>query len=531
MANSNDPSPQNDPIPKNEDDSPPNSLEDSPTTGPSRRSGAKSNRGQGVTSMLRDIFRRNAANPNSSEELNDNPPPVAKSGNRFITPIDPHADHDPLLSEVESNNKPFIGEDIGNILFEDETTPDPPPTIQDNRTLPPTSPPSISTPPEKGRLNNLVTGILRTVNPKSSAKASKHDEIINDRLSDIFAKPGEETSETSWEDRFISSINSPASGEGGGENDRPSPFYDPNGVYRPQNESKEKEDGDSIYEEWVGFTKTLDPNTEAPLSKPAELSVSEGTEPIRQLPSPSYLDENEQESQFDEQHQKFKENNPFLYTAQENPSQVSLDEMRQVVLDDIQEESASSPVKKKRISTDKSTKQVRKLSRIEIIAVSIFVGISLLIFIMILLTYFRPIRLAVAPFATTPTLYDPESAPTPIGIQITGGWYFPLSKNTIVDGRWKPKGAEWLQGSDIRRIVALPWNKQLEAAVKTLVSGDEIDITFSNNEHIVYVISKVELLPVDQVNPGGETNPSLLVLLYNADSPDRWLITCLPKIN
>ena len=49
-----------------------------------------------------------------------------------------------------------------------------------------------------------------------------------------------------------------------------------------------------------------------------------------------------------------------------------------------------------------------------------------------------------------------------------------LGIGTIQDGKWEPLRAEWLEGTEISRWIALPQRIVLETPVEPLNSGDQI---------------------------------------------------------
>src|SRR3972149_1085479 len=64
-----------------------------------------------------------------------------------------------------------------------------------------------------------------------------------------------------------------------------------------------------------------------------------------------------------------------------------------------------------------------------------------------------------------------STRPYPTSVSLPGGWSFILGKGALQDGKWNPKGAEWLEGTEVCRWVALPWSRQLEAVIRNLNPG------------------------------------------------------------
>jgi len=79
----------------------------------------------------------------------------------------------------------------------------------------------------------------------------------------------------------------------------------------------------------------------------------------------------------------------------------------------------------------------------------------------------------------------------PVGMKLPGGWYFDLQPSYMEDGEWQPQAAEWLEGSAIRRVIAVPWNAQTEAVVQTFTTDDKIQLFMSNEDIFAYQVSEV----------------------------------------
>lgn len=133
-----------------------------------------------------------------------------------------------------------------------------------------------------------------------------------------------------------------------------------------------------------------------------------------------------------------------------------------------------------------------------------------------------------ARFSASPGVVPTESRPYPVRVTLPGGWAFDLAKGTIVNEEWSPTWAEWLQGTEICKWVALPWSLQLEAVVRSFESGDVIEVTMSNTDVLQYKVYSIERVPVSEISTLNQNNPSLLLILVNKDSEDRWVVTALP---
>jgi hypothetical protein len=122
----------------------------------------------------------------------------------------------------------------------------------------------------------------------------------------------------------------------------------------------------------------------------------------------------------------------------------------------------------------------------------------------------------------------PADVPYPTEVTFPGGWEFILQKSTFTQGKWQPKTAEWLEGSEVRRVLALPWNTQTEAVVQTFKPGDTVELTLSNQDMVNYKITSIDRVPVSDNSIYTDKKPSLAIILYQEDAQERWVITCRP---
>ncbi len=110
----------------------------------------------------------------------------------------------------------------------------------------------------------------------------------------------------------------------------------------------------------------------------------------------------------------------------------------------------------------------------------------------------------------------PSDLPFPTTVGLPGGWQFNLGKGSLTaDGSWNPSGAEWLQGTEVCRWVALPYTRQLEAVIRTLNPKDPIELGMSNNDKLTYNVYSVQ-----PVEPGGNAGAGFEFAL-SAHCPGR----------
>jgi hypothetical protein len=169
----------------------------------------------------------------------------------------------------------------------------------------------------------------------------------------------------------------------------------------------------------------------------------------------------------------------------------------------------------------RSWRYMRPLERNLLIGALMIVGLAVLLGSGFLVVQSLPKPVPTA----TPTT---SITPIPISISLPGGWVFPLRTGFVVDGKWNPQGAEWLIGTEVCRWVSLPWNVQLEAVLRTLTGDDEIRLSMSNYDTLVYKVQSIQQVPASEISKLSLNTPSLLVILSKQDSPTRWVVTAKP---
>lgn len=131
----------------------------------------------------------------------------------------------------------------------------------------------------------------------------------------------------------------------------------------------------------------------------------------------------------------------------------------------------------------------------------------------------------------TPTAeVDLSNVVHPTQLSLPGGWSFNLKQGRVQDGEWTPQGAEWLVGTEISRWVALPWSLQLEAVLRTLKPGDQIEVQMSNLDVLTFNVYSIQEMTMEELLASDARTPSLLVVLYNDEKADGtfWTVTALP---
>ena len=121
-----------------------------------------------------------------------------------------------------------------------------------------------------------------------------------------------------------------------------------------------------------------------------------------------------------------------------------------------------------------------------------------------------------------------SNLPYPVAVSLPGGWSFNLGRGALQGGNWEPKGAEWLEGTEVCRWVSLPWNVQLEAVIRTLNPRDPVELVISNNDKLTYGVYSVREMTLEEIHEVDASTPCLLVILTGADTEERWVLTAIP---
>lgn len=206
-----------------------------------------------------------------------------------------------------------------------------------------------------------------------------------------------------------------------------------------------------------------------------------------------------------------------LAAAEEAPP--AIEEVRSQVLVDYEEPPADAVFTPQVSFAQKAVAWGRKNLRWLIAAFVLLVGAAVLLQV-------RPWERAPAALPNTPV---PSDLPYPVGLELTGGWFFDVNRSTIIENQWQPQGAEWLDNSQLRRVVALPWNKQTDAVIQTLERGDQINLVFSNNDLMPFLVRSVERLERGDTALFSAKDPGLVIFLYGEKSDQRWVVLALPK--
>jgi hypothetical protein len=123
---------------------------------------------------------------------------------------------------------------------------------------------------------------------------------------------------------------------------------------------------------------------------------------------------------------------------------------------------------------------------------------------------------------------EAPAMPYPTSMSLPGGLNFSLGRGALQNGKWNPRGPEWLEGTEVCRWVAIPWSRQLEAVIRTLTQEDKIELGMSNSDRVVYDVYSITQMSIEEMQELDSNSPCLLLVLAQADSDKRWVVTAIP---
>jgi hypothetical protein len=128
-----------------------------------------------------------------------------------------------------------------------------------------------------------------------------------------------------------------------------------------------------------------------------------------------------------------------------------------------------------------------------------------------------PYALALSTGPAAPNGNDPAS------IEVAGLSYV-LTAGVVQDGAWHPNGAEWLAGTELRRVIALPYEAYLAQAVSELRPGTVIKLRLRSGEIVKYRTSEVARVKRHEIEILAARTPSLAVVLHGEPSAERSVV-------
>ncbi|NUM48751.1 MAG: hypothetical protein HUU38_28930 [Anaerolineales bacterium] len=101
---------------------------------------------------------------------------------------------------------------------------------------------------------------------------------------------------------------------------------------------------------------------------------------------------------------------------------------------------------------------------------------------------------------------------------------FTLGVAQLDEGAWQPAVAEWLPGTELRRVVAVPYTLEVGNAVATLTYGSEITLRLLSGEVVVYRLVDIQRMQRHAIEVLNALAPSLVMILHGERAGQRWLL-------
>ena len=116
-----------------------------------------------------------------------------------------------------------------------------------------------------------------------------------------------------------------------------------------------------------------------------------------------------------------------------------------------------------------------------------------------------------------------DEANAPASIELAGNTFM-LAVGKVKDGLWEPGGPEWLQGTEVRRVLALPYSADLAQSVTGMTPGESIRLRLRSGEVVEYQLTSVKRVQRHQIEVLAEIYPSIVIVLYGERTSERWAV-------
>ena len=112
----------------------------------------------------------------------------------------------------------------------------------------------------------------------------------------------------------------------------------------------------------------------------------------------------------------------------------------------------------------------------------------------------------------------------PASLEVAGFAYI-LTTGSISNGLWEPRGAEWLQGTNLRRVVAVPYDMELLQALFSMSAKEPIRLRLRSGEIVEYELAEVARVGQTEIEVLSAPYPSIAIILHSEEETDtRWVV-------
>ncbi len=117
-----------------------------------------------------------------------------------------------------------------------------------------------------------------------------------------------------------------------------------------------------------------------------------------------------------------------------------------------------------------------------------------------------------------------EEANSPASLEIKGRLFVLQQGKVEKEGTWNPQGPEWLAGTEVRRVLALPLAQIMDLFVQP---GDQVTLRTRNGRVVIYPVTQALNLTPNQIEAFMSLSPSVIITLFDpgqVNSPERPVI-------
>ncbi len=117
----------------------------------------------------------------------------------------------------------------------------------------------------------------------------------------------------------------------------------------------------------------------------------------------------------------------------------------------------------------------------------------------------------------------PTGVNDPVSVEF-GGVAFVLYESSLDAGEWNPAVAEWLEGTELRRVLAVPYNTESGNAVAAMKFDDPIKLRLGSGEVVEYRLVEIKRIKRLEIEVLNVLEPSLVIVLYGERSTERYVL-------
>lgn len=112
----------------------------------------------------------------------------------------------------------------------------------------------------------------------------------------------------------------------------------------------------------------------------------------------------------------------------------------------------------------------------------------------------------------------------PASLEVAGFAYI-LTTGSVSNGLWEPRGAEWLQGTSLRRVITVPYDMELLQALFTMPAKEHIRLRLRSGEIVDYELAEVARVSQTEIEVLSAPFPSIAIILHSEEETDtRWVV-------